>query len=159
PLSATFTPTDSLDYATVTASTTIDVTAVPLTITVADATRRYGDANPTFTATVPGLLDGDSPTITFSTPATASSDVGTYDVTASLSGIDSSNYSVTVHVGHLTITQASLTVTADDVARVYGAANPTSTAHYAGFVLGQGPAVLGGALLTFTTTATAASDP
>src|SRR5262249_38265036 len=54
------------------------------------------------------------------------------------------------------VNRAPLTVTADNKAKVYGQANPALTARYSGFVLGQGPADLGGTL-SLTTTATAAS--
>jgi hypothetical protein len=37
------------------------------------------------------------------------------------------NYSVTINNGALTVTPATLTVTADDQFRVYGSANPTLT--------------------------------
>ena len=57
----------------------------------------------------------------------------------------------------LTVTPAPLTVTADNQTKVYGAAVPALTAHYAGFVLGQGPAYLGGSLI-LVTSATQASD-
>jgi hypothetical protein len=36
--------------------------------------------------------------------------------------------------GTLTVTKATLTVTADDATRAYGAANPAFTVSYAGFV-------------------------
>ena len=52
--------------------------------------------------------------------------------------------------------RASLTVTAGNFTKVYGAANPAFSATFAGFVLSESPAVLGGAL-QFATSATAAS--
>src|SRR5262249_15177604 len=60
--------------------------------------------------------------------------------------------------GTLTITPAPLTVIADDLTKIIGEANPTFTVHYTGFVLGQGPGVLGGTL-TFITSATTGSLP
>jgi hypothetical protein len=89
------------------------------------------------------------------TTATASSDVGTYPIAAS--GLTSNNYDITFVAGTLTITKAPLTVTADDKSKVYGAALPTFTVSYSGFVLGQDESVLGGTL-SVTTTATASSD-
>ena len=58
----------------------------------------------------------------------------------------------------LTVTPAPLTITADNLTKLAGEANPTFTVSYSGFVLGQGPGVLGSSL-TFNTTATASSPP
>jgi N-acetylneuraminic acid mutarotase len=55
-----------------------------------------------------------------------------------------------------TVNRAPLTVTADDKTKVYGEANPALTAHYAGFVLGEGVGVLSGTL-SLSTAATTAS--
>src|SRR5207302_5031971 len=46
--------------------------------------------------------------------------------------------------GSLTVTRATLTVTADNKSRAYGAANPTLTASYIGFVNGETQSVLSG---------------
>jgi hypothetical protein len=56
-----------------------------------------------------------------------------------------------------TVNPASLTITADDQARVYGQANPTLTASYGGFVNGDTPASLT-TPVTLSTPATSASD-
>ena len=58
--------------------------------------------------------------------------------------------------GDLTVTPAPLTITANDQTKVYGAALPTLTAIYTGFVNGDTSASLT-TLPTITTTATAAS--
>ena len=90
----------------------------------------------------------------FSTLATAASPTGNYTVTPS--GLSSSNYAISFGTGTLTITPASLVVTADDASQVYGNALPPFTASYNGFVNGDTPGSLGGAL-SFSTLATAAS--
>jgi hypothetical protein len=54
------------------------------------------------------------------------------------------------------VDRAPLTITAYSKSKVYGSPNPAFTATYAGFVLGQGPNVLGGTL-AFTAAATVAS--
>jgi len=56
----------------------------------------------------------------------------------------------------LTINPAPLTVTANNASRAVGAANPTFTASYSGFVSGDSASVLSGAP-TLTTTATTSS--
>src|SRR5207302_185557 len=59
-------------------------------------------------------------------------------------------------VGHLTVTQAGLNITADNQTKVYGAALPALTASYSGFVNGDTVASLSTAP-TISTAATAAS--
>ena len=66
-------------------------------------------------------------------------------------------YPITAAQGTLTINQATLTVTANNTNRVYGAANPTFTARYSGFVNGETNTVLSGSP-SLTTTATGASS-
>ena len=58
--------------------------------------------------------------------------------------------------GTFTVTQAALTITADDQSNVYGSALPTLTASYTGFVNGDTAASLT-SQPTLTTTATASS--
>ena len=91
---------------------------------------------------------------TLSTAATAASHAGTYTITAS--GAASGDYAITYVAGSLTVNKASLTITADDQSKTYGAANPTLTASYSGFVNGDAAASLT-TLPTISTTATSAS--
>ena len=73
-----------------------------------DAFRSYGDTNPAFSGTVTGVADGDMLTATYSSAAGPASSIGTYGITASLSGPDETlnNYIVTVFPGTLTVTPA-----------------------------------------------------
>jgi hypothetical protein len=130
-----------------------------LTVNVASTTMTAGAALPTFTASTTGLVNGDKvgTTIieTFSTTATSSSPAGTYPINATVTGSSAGNYSVEVEPGVLTITGATkptLTVTANNASRVYGAANPT----FNGTVTGQ----QNGDTFTesFSTTATTTSN-
>src|SRR5205814_1109880 len=112
---------------------TLTVTPAALTITAGDKAKFYGAANPALTASYTGFVNGDTtaslttpPTVT--TTATSSSGVGTYPITAS--GAASANYTFTYVAGVLTVTPASLTITANDKTRAYGAANPTLTISY-----------------------------
>src|SRR5262249_61253558 len=93
-----------------------------------------------------------APSVT--TAATAASAVGTYPITAS--GAVSSNYTISYANGTLTVAPATLTITADNHTRSYGAANPTLTVSYGGFVNGDTAASLTAAP-TVMTTATASS--
>jgi hypothetical protein len=139
---------------------TLAINKAPLTVTADNKSKTYGDVNPAFTTSYSGFVLGQDPSVlggmlAFTTPAAASSDVGTYAITPG--GLTSSNYAITFVNGTLRVNTAPLTVRADDKSRLYGAGNPKFTASYSGFVLGQDPSVLGG-MLTFTTQATAASD-
>ena len=62
------------------------------------------------------------------------------------SGRTSTNYTITYVAGNLTVTPASLTITANSVSRVYGATDPVLGASYSGFVNGETSIVLGGTL-------------
>ena len=90
----------------------LTITKKSITVTVEPASRPYGEANPTFTATAPsGALVGEdtieSLNLTLSSTATTTSDVGKYDVTGSA---NNDNYTVTVDgAGKLTITKKQLT--------------------------------------------------
>jgi outer membrane protein assembly factor BamB len=130
----------------------------PLTVAVANATMVAGGQLPVLTGTVTGLTNGDAvgTTIiaTYSTTATTASPAGTYPITATVTGASAANYVVTVNAGTLTVTAAplpTLTVSANNAARVYNTANPV----FAGTVTGaQNNDTF---TETFTTTATMAS--
>ena len=90
----------------------LTITKKSITVTVEPASRPYGEANPTFTATaLPGALVGEdtiaSLNLTLSTTATATSDVGSYNVTGSA---NNRNYEVTIDgANKLTVTKKELT--------------------------------------------------
>lgn len=135
----------------------LTVTSAPLTIEAVDKTKVYGSANPTLTASYAGFAAGDTEAVVsglnLTTPATTTSGVGSYTITAS--GATAANYTISCVAGALTVTPAPLTITAVDKAKVYGSANPTLTPTYSGFVLGEMDSVVSG--LTLSTMATTAS--
>ncbi|HEY0644796.1 MAG TPA: MBG domain-containing protein, partial [Nocardioides sp.] len=138
---------------------TLSVSKAPLVITAADKEKVYGDANPPLTGSVSGIQNRDVIEGGYSTVADEASGVGSYAIVARALGDEEvlANYDVTLVAGTLTVTHASLTVTVDDSAKVYGSANPAFSVSYKGFVLGQDKGVLGGSL-AFTTDATAARN-
>jgi hypothetical protein len=71
--------------------------------------------------------------------------VGTYVITNAPGTLTSTNYCFTLTNGVLTVGPAALTVTADLQSQSYGAATPTLTASYTGWVNGDTVAVLSGA--------------
>jgi hypothetical protein len=109
---------------------TLTVTKAPLAVKADDKTRTYGDPNPAFTGTITGTKNSDPLIDTYTTPASATSGVGSYAINAHLAagpGADLGNYDVQLVAGTLTVTKAPLTVKADDKTRTYGDANPALT--------------------------------
>ena len=113
PITATVTGSSANNYQiAVNAGTlTISPSSQVLTVTANNATRIYGTANPTFSGTITGAQGGDTFTESFSTPATSSSNVGTYPIVPAASGANLGNYSVTIVDGTLTVTAAATTTT------------------------------------------------
>src|SRR5262249_40299055 len=131
----------------------------PLTITADDQFEVYGAGLPALTVSYSGFVNNDTAASlttlpTLSTTATANSHVADYVIT--VGGAVDSNYSITYVNGTLHVTPAPLTISADSKSMVYGAALPTLTASYVGFVNGDTAAVLT-VQPTLFTTATAAS--
>jgi hypothetical protein len=103
----------------------LNITPVALTITADDKSRLVGAANPPFTATYSGFVQGsnnvatwngmvtvnDSPAslggaLSFSTPATPASPPAAYPITPS--GVTSANYAIAFNDGVLTVTAGSI---------------------------------------------------
>jgi predicted outer membrane repeat protein len=139
-LSVTFTPNDTTDYLTTTASVRIDVTAAPLTVTANDVSMVYGAALPTLTVSYSGFENGDTASSlstqpTVSTTATDGSVVGSYTISA-IGAVDS-DYTFSYVMGSLSVTPAALVITANIQTKIYGAALPSLTVSYTGFVNGD----------------------
>ena len=144
---------------------------VATTTTLSASTTRmsYGQAV-TFTATVsaPGSTAPNDGTVAFvaggttlgtapvtnghATLAVSTLPAGSDVVTAIYSG-DGANYAggISAHGASVTIAPAPLAVTANNADKVYGAADPTFSVSYSGFVNGESLSNLGGTL-KFTTT-------
>jgi len=147
------------DYTIAYVPGTLDVTPAALKITADNQTKQYGSPLPLLTAGYDGFVNGDLPAslttpVTLETVAGIGSHVGNYDIAAS--GAVDADYAITFVDGTLQVTPAPLTITANDQSRVFGAADPTFTVAYSGFVLGQDPGVLAGSL-SVTTPATTSS--
>jgi len=105
--------TASNGYAAAHTVANVIVTPAPLTITLGNATRAYGAADPAFPSSATGLVNGDrlggDIVMNAITTATATSPVGTYPITAILSGVAAADYSPAIVPGTLTITAAPTT--------------------------------------------------
>ena len=146
--------------------------AATTTSVVASASPSVYGQSATFTATV--AADGSTPTGTVnfmdgSTVLSTATLDGSGQATYTTSLLVAGSHTITaVYAGDTgfdgstsdgltqTVTPAPLTITADNKTKTYGAALPTLTASYSGFVLGETAANLT-ALPTLSTTATASS--
>jgi len=95
-----------------------------LTVTANNASKTYNTANPVFTASYTGFVNGDPQTVLTGTPslsttATTASSVGTYPINAVVGSLSSTNYSFKFVNGTLTVTPASTTTS------VISSANPS----------------------------------
>jgi len=185
PITASVTGTSSGNYTVTDNGGTLTINAASLTITVNNASGTYGSALPTFTSTLSGLTNGDSSTnakggvhglavrnvkhrngglsgdltIDYSTTANSSSPyspVGTYPITATLSGAGASNYTVAgTTPGTLTINKATLTIAENAASGTYGNALPALSGVVSGNVNGD---TVGTTLaVTYSTTASSSS--
>ncbi len=138
------------------------INPAPLVVTASSHTVTYGDAAPAITRTITGFVLMETEAVltaqpTCSTTYTAGSNVSGSPYPTTCTGGAAANYSFTYVGGTVLVNKKALTVTADDKTRAYGAANPTLTAMFAGFVLGQNFAtsgITGSAGLSTTATAT-----
>jgi hypothetical protein len=115
-LSVTFTPTDTSIYPVTTATAQLTVIPAVLTVTANNATRVYGAANPPFTYTIAGFVNGDTASVVTGTPAlattaTAASPEGSYLIAGSQGSLSAADYTFAFVNGILTVTQASQTIT------------------------------------------------
>jgi hypothetical protein len=144
----------------------IAVNQAAMTISAANASRTFGIANPVFTGTVSGVVAGDSFSESFTTVASALSNVGTYAIVPSVTGANLSDYTLAVIPGMLTVTPAGTTTalvlsdgatgSSDNVtmtAQVASAVSGTPTGMVSFFVSGSATALCAQAL-----SGTAAND-
>jgi len=121
------------DYSISYGAGTLTVTPAALTITAVNKTKVYGAVLPTLTVTYTGLVNGDTsasltilPAVT--TTAADGSHLSGSPYTITASGAVDMDYSITYSAGTLTVTPASLTITAVNKTKAYGASLPTLTA-------------------------------
>ena len=123
-------------------------------IHIASVSRQYGDQNPSFTYTVTGATLRGTPNLT--TTASASSPVGKYSISAERGSVQNAYYEV--EDGALTVTKASLTISAGTYTKKQGEAMPEFTLTYDGFKNSETKSVLTKQAVV-TCEATAASAP
>ena len=147
------------NYAITDVNGTLSVSQAALTVTANNQSKVYGAADPTLTYTPSGTLYyGDTYSVitgvSLSTTTGAAATAGTHTITAS--GGTAANYAITDVNGTLSVSQASLTVTANNQSKVYGAADPTLTYTPSGTLYyGDTYSVITGVSLSTTTGAAA----
>lgn len=101
-----------------------EITPKPITVTVDNKEKYYGDADPEFTSTTePGAVVGTD-NLKISYERAEGENVGEYTINA-ISG--NKNYDCTFITGILTIGQREITLTIDDKSKTYGDADETLT--------------------------------
>jgi len=154
---------------------TVTITAKHITGAFTASNKTYnGDNSATvLTRTLNGTVVGDDVTLSGGTATFSDANVAngkTVTLTgATLIGAKASSYVLdSVATTTANITQANLTITADDISKAYGATDPTLTASYDGFVNSETESVLdtpvtltrdaGEAVGSYTITAHGAAD-
>lgn len=111
------------------------ITAKQIAVTAESKTKVYGEADPALTYDFsPALIGGD--TFTGALSRTAGENAGNYAINKNNLSL-SSNYTITYTSADLIINKATLTVTADNKAKLYGSANPAFTYQYSGWKNGD----------------------
>lgn len=110
------------------------ITPAPLSLTVNNATREYGNPNPEFSSVITGFVEGENAenqnmTVNYTCDADGQSNVGNYRILAS---VNAPNYEVTYHYGTLAVTKAPLTLKVKNTSRLYGDENPQFELIYTG---------------------------
>jgi len=152
----------------------IVINAAVLTVTAKNASRAYGAANPTFTVSISGFVNGDTSSVlsgapSLTTTATSTSAPGSYAITAAVGTLVASNYTFSFVNGTLTVTAATQTIsfTAPASPVTYGVSPislsaTTSSGLAVTFSVSSGPCSVSGSALTVTgagTCVVAANQP
>ena len=141
---------DSGNYKLIFNTGTLTVTRAPLTITAVAKTKLYGASDPPLTFTPSGLQFGDTEQTVLAGALTRAAGEGVagspYAITQGTLTANG-NYTINFIDSTLTISKVPLSVVADAKTKVYGAADPTFTVTYGGFINGETSVVMGGTLI------------
>ena len=109
----------------------LNIVQASASITLNDAAKVYGSADPGFTVSTNGVVSGE--TLNYTLTRAAGEAVGTYVITATLGA--NPNYIVTVNnTANLTITPQTVTMTENSASKVYGSADPALSATVTGLI-------------------------
>ena len=138
---------------------TLEVTRAPLSVTVVDSSKVYGDENPTFTVTYKGVVLGQGAGVLGGELSTPPRPHVQCRRRLRRRGVRTGQRQLRhqLHGGTLKVTRAPLSVTAVDTTKVYGDENPAFTVEYDKFVLGARTTEVLGGELEYATEATTSS--
>ncbi len=122
-------------------TSTITVSRRVIEIAANDASKTYGETDPTLDFTVnKGSIIGSDEVVIIT--RSTGEDVGTYEIELS-DGADAANYAITKTSGTLTINTKAITITADAKTKVYGESDPALTYEITTGTLESGDALSG----------------
>ena len=110
--------------------------------------REYGDENPNFEVVLNGLIAGDEALAksriksTFNCDANKFSNIGTYPIKLNCSGSIDGYEIKKIKDGELKVNPATITVSCNDIERLYGDTNPSPTIKYNNFKNDENESVL-----------------
>jgi hypothetical protein len=133
------------DYAVTTQTAAGTITPVSLVVKANSPSIVYGSPLPTFTYTISGFVGGDTSSVVsgspvLSTTAAAGAGVANYPITVAAGSLSATNYifpAADLIGGTLTVTPATLVITASSATILVGQSLPPLTASYTGFVNGD----------------------
>ena len=124
-LSVTFTPTDTTDYTSATKTVLLTVNqATPVILWSNPANIIYGTPLSSNQLDATASVDG---TFVYTPASGTEFMIGTHQLSVIFTPTDLANYTTATKTVPLTVTQAVLTVSANNVSRLYGTPNPTFT--------------------------------
>ncbi len=104
------------DTGVVLATSTMTISPKKAYLSIGNYTKTFNDPDPTFSATVTGLVNEDR--ITYNITRAAGENVNEYQITANIT--DRGNYDVIISPGKLTIKQLNVIIEADNKSSTYG---------------------------------------
>ena len=120
---------------------TLTVTPKTVSIAAAEASKLYGEADPSFTGSVEGLVPGDDLGVTYYRTNPSEKNAGVYDGVIVASYTANPNYAVTVTPAKFTIHKRNVTLTSATDSKTYDGTAltaPTVTVGGDGFVPNEG---------------------
>ena len=112
---------------------TLTITPVSVLVNAVAKSKIYGEAEPTLTATVTGVLENDDFIPNYTISRETGDTVGQYIITPA-GDVAQGNYAVTYDTALFTITPKALTINVNDAEKAYGQADPTFTGTVEGLV-------------------------
>ena len=132
---------------------TVIINGKTASVTADPKSRIYGEANPSLTASLVGVVSGETLNYTLATTADSSSPVGNYPITVTLGS--NPNYVVTANNGTLQVTPRALTITATGQSKTYGDALSLGTTAFVTSPLSPGVGLINSDTVTGVTLSSA----